>query len=320
MPEFMSPPEMENPRTKLSELLKKYIAGDSHEHTVFSNPTTRHEADYTFEQVFDYIKKEMNEGENQMQFVILAEHPSDAGDPRLVDGSDLLEHQNKIHQFIEQQKMQDIELPEMISGVEASIISADGQLDVPQEILSQMDFVIASKHDLRKVFPESNGNPNAEQLTQMYLGLMNNPHVDVIGHPNRYVSYEVLDQVDWDQLLNTAKETNTALEINVNAPMPPVLIKKLVSANVPIFIGTDAHTLKQYQNLPNEVNGQIEDVDRLNYPLSVKYSFWKQIAKVLRTLEEAECPPEQIITSSKERLNNWLSKEKSEREIEFGND
>lgn len=99
MSEFAPTPEIKE-KAKLSELLKKYLAGDSHEHTVFSNPATRHEADYSFEQVFDYVKKEMGEGENQMQFVIFAEHPSDAGNPQLVDGKDLLEHQNKIHDFV----------------------------------------------------------------------------------------------------------------------------------------------------------------------------------------------------------------------------
>ena len=308
MGETLSPIEIEKPRKHLSELLRYYMAGDSHEHTVFSNPTTRHEADYTFEQVFDYIKKEMSEGENHMEFVVFAEHPSDAGNPELVDGLALLEHQKQIHEFSAQQESG----PKLIGGVETSIISVDGQVDVPDEVLSQMDFVIASKHDLKKVFPESGGKPGAEQLTAMYLGLMNNLNIDVIGHPNRYVAEDVLKSMDWDGLIAQAKESHTALEINVNAPMPNWLIQKVVEGGAPIFIGTDAHTLQEYQRLPNKE--QIETVDdRLNYPLGMKMSFWKKMSKILRTLESVDANPEQVITSSYARLNNWLSKEKDQR-------
>jgi len=298
----------EEHRPRLKELLDRYMAGDSHEHTVFSNPESRHEADYTFEQVFNYVKKEMNEGENHMEFVVFAEHPSDAGNPELVDGLALLEHQKQIHEFSTQQELG----PKLISGVETSIISADGQVDVPGEVLSQMDFVIASKHDLRKVFPESGGNPSAEQLTAMYLGLMDNLNIDVIGHPNRYVAEDVLKSMDWDGLIAQAKESHTALEINVNAPMPDWLIQKVVEGGAPIFIGTDAHTLQEYQRLPNEA--QIETVDnRLDHPLGLKISFWKKMSKILRSLESAGANPEQVVTSSYARLNNWLIQEKDQR-------
>lgn len=314
MGETLNPIENENSKKRLSELVHYYMAGDSHEHTVFSNPKTRHEADYTFEQVFNYVREEMKEGETNMQFVIFAEHPSDAGDPELVDGQDLLKHQDAIHEFMKKEKEKGKEYPELISGVETSIISVDGQVDVPEEILSQMDFVIASKHDMRKVFPENNGNPDAAQLTKIYSNLMNNPNIDVIGHPNRYVAEDVLKSMDWDGLITRAKESHTALEINVNAPMPEWLIQKTVEGGAPIFIGTDAHTLKEYQKLPNETQIETAD-DKLNYPMGVKFSFWKKMSKILRTLEAVDADPKQIITSSKEQLNNWLSKEKNERSL-----
>jgi len=316
MSEFLPPNEVERSKSKLINLLHLYMAGDSHEHTVFSNPTTRHEADYTFEQVFRYIQSEINSGENKMEFVVLAEHASDAANPKLVNGQALLEHQEKVHDFMEKQKNEVAEYPELISGVETSIISAVGDLDVSDNVLSQIDLVIASKHDLKSVFPEQNGQPTAEQLTNIYLKLMQNPNVDVIGHPNRYVSYEDLNKMDWQTLFNTAKETHTALEINFNAPMPEELIKQAVAAGVPLFLGTDAHNLKDFQRLGEDIRQKIEKEDnRLDYPLGVKFSFWKKVARVLRTLEEVNAPAEQIITSSKENLADWLSKDKEERTI-----
>ena len=308
MSELQPNPDIKEPKKRIIDLLHMYVAGDSHEHTVFSNPKTRYEADYTFEQVFNYINEEINEGETAMQFVILAEHPSDAGNPEMVDGQTLLEHQNQIQVFMANQESQGKHLPRLISGVEADIMSTGGKVNLPDEILQQMDFVIASKHG-------GLGEPNAGELESMYLGLMSNPNIDVIGHPNRYVQGDILGSMHWDELFSKARETNTAIEININAPMPDWLIKKAVGLGVPLFIGTDAHNLEQYQNLPNEVRENIDQDKRLNYPLGVKYSFWKKMIRVLRSLEAAKCPPEQIITSSYERLIKWLTEEKSERKI-----
>jgi len=309
MPELL--PQLENePKPKLSELLEKYIHGDSHEHTVFK------EGAYSFEQIFNYVREEMKEGENQMEFVIFTEHPSDAGDPQEVSGQELLMHQAEIHKFNLEQEDIGEDSPKLISGVEADIISPEGKVNVPNEVLAQMDFVIASKHGgLEKFF---GGNPSAEQLKTMYVGLMQNPNVDVIGHPNRYVEYKTMENIDWDGLLSLARETKTAFEINVNASMPEWLIKKVVQAGVPICIGTDAHSLREYQNLPNEIQVTSE-FDRLKHPLGVKYSFWKKMSKILRTVDEAGAPPEQIINSSLGRLENWLSEEKKDRIISWQN-
>jgi len=315
MNESLSPQEFNAPRLTFRQLQEKFLGGDSHTHTIFSNPENRHEADYTFEQIFQYFKKEIDKGTNRAQFVILAEHASDAGDPQPVDGKDLLDHHSKVHAFNQEMSEQGAEKPKLVSGVEASIISPDGKVDAPDEILAQMDFVIGSKHDLRKVFPESNGDPNAGQLTTMYLDLMDNQHVDAIGHPNRYVKMEDLQKMDWEQIFQKAKETHTALEINLNAIMPDELIEKAVRAGVPLIIGTDMHTLAQYQQLPESVKSQIETVDeRLNFPPG--FQFWWRIARVLKILNRAGATSEQIITSSYDRLYDWLSKEKYERVME----
>lgn len=302
----------------LRELLTKYSPVVAHTHTSFSNPETRHEADYTAEQIRDYVQEQMNNAKGSAQCVVFAEHPSDAGNPKLVDGKDLLDHHRQIHEIRDTQESG----PKLYSGVESSIISAEGDLDVPDEVLSQLDIVIASKHDMRHVFPESNGNPNAEQLTKMYSNLMDNPNVDVIGHPNRYVQDEegnpntTLKQMDWEGLIAKARDTHTALEINFNAPMPVWLIKKTVEGGAPIFIGTDAHTLKDFQQLPEDVQISSED-ERLNYPLNAKIKFWRRtVYRLLKALDDAGATPDQVITSSSERLGDWLSQEKAGRKIE----
>ena len=311
--EIPSSIELEH-KLPITDLLHQYMAGESHDHTVFSNPITREEAFYTFEQVYEYIKKEINTGESQIEFVVFTEHPSDAGNPQLIDGQALLAHQNEIKKFNQAQESG----PQLFGGVESSIISAEGNLDVPNEVLAQMDLVIASKHDLKSAFPEQKGRITPEQLTHVYSNLMDNPHVDVIGHPNRYVSYDDLKLIDWKSLFEKAALTNTAIELNLNAPMPGWLVKMAVAAGAPLFIGTDAHTLKEYQKLANEEQMAIEDPDaRLEQPLGVKYSFWKKVVRMLRTLEEAKTPTDQVITSSVENIKAWLDCEKVDRVKEY---
>ena len=316
MSEFMPASEINEPKVKLSELLKKYIAGDSHEHTVFSNSAIRHEADYTFEQVFRYVNNEININDENIQFIVFAEHASSPGKPTLIDGKAILDHQRIIHEF-KDNLPQDRHYPELICGVETSIISAEGQVDVPDEILKQLDLVIGSKHALGTAFPEQNGNPNPEQITHLYSKLMDNENVDVIGHPDR-MSDKDLENVDWDSLIDKAKQTHTALELNIKSPMPSWLIEKIVKGRAPIFIGTDTHVLSEFQRLPNGIELENED-ERLNYPMGLKFSFWKKIARILRKLEECGATQEQVISSSSKRLLNWLAKEKPERKIEFQN-
>lgn len=315
---FMPEEEQKESKPRLSELLQKYMGGDGHIHSVFSNPSTRHEADYSFDQIYKFTKDELNK-QGGTEFMILAEHPSDAGNPQRVSGESLLEHQQAIDRLNQERDEQD---PKLLCAVEADIISPQGEVNVPNKVLSQIDLVLGSKHDLRQVFPESNGQPDARQLTDMYLGLMDNPHIDVIAHPNRYVPYETLQQMDWGAIFQKARETKTALEINLNASLTEELIKMAVAHGVPLIIGTDAHALSQYQQLSEEAKKSIEEAEdpateRLKYPLGVKYSFWKRVSKILRVLDEASTPSEQIITSSRKNLEKWLFKEKSEREINW---
>lgn len=307
-------PEEEKERVRISTLLDRYMAGDSHEHTIFSNPLTRHEADYDFKQIVDYVQREVNRGKHQTEFIVFTEHSSDTGNAKLIDGIDLLKHKQEIEDYKSQLESEGLKFPKIYSGVEANIISPEGDLDVPNDILAEMDLVIASKHDMRPVFPESNGQPNAEELTNLYLNLMDNPEVDVIGHPTRDVHWQIIEQMDWEALFAKSIETNTAIEINIGVPLPRKIIKMAARAGAPLFIGTDAHILEQFQFLTKQEKATIENSDdRLQYPLGVKYSFWKKVVKILRALEEVNTPAEQVITSSSKNFEDWISKEKKDR-------
>ena len=94
----------------------------------------------------------------------------------------------------------------LLEGLEVDI-RADVRLDLPDEILSRMDIVIASIHS---AFGQSR-----EQITGRLVRTIHNPHVDVIGHPSgRLLGERQPYLVEWDDVFHAAAEHGVALEIN----------------------------------------------------------------------------------------------------------
>ncbi len=94
----------------------------------------------------------------------------------------------------------------VLEGVEVDI-RADGRLDLPDEVLQEMDVVVASVHS---AFAQTK-----EQLTRRLVGAIENPHVDVLGHPTgRLLGERDEYPVDWDEVFRAAARRGTALEIN----------------------------------------------------------------------------------------------------------
>ncbi|MHC1781700.1 MAG: DNA polymerase/3'-5' exonuclease PolX [Anaerolineaceae bacterium] len=124
----------------------------------------------------------------------------------------------------------------VLHGVEVEILS-DGSLDYPDEVLAGLEIVVASMHyDLRQ--------PRAE-ITARLVKAMHSPHVDIIAHPTGrlYPDVESAD-LDWENVLETAYETNTILEINSNPnrlDLDEIISRRAVEAGVLLAINTDSH-------------------------------------------------------------------------------
>jgi DNA polymerase (family 10) len=116
-------------------------------------------------------------------------------------------------------------------------INADGNLDFPDEILAQLDFVIASLHvSLRQP---------REQITARLLNAIRNPHVDLIGHPRgQYIPDREPADLDMDAVFEAARQSGIALEINANPrrlDLEAQYARRAVELGIPISINTDAH-------------------------------------------------------------------------------
>ncbi|MGH3065472.1 MAG: DNA polymerase/3'-5' exonuclease PolX [Gaiellaceae bacterium] len=122
----------------------------------------------------------------------------------------------------------------VLRGIEANI-KADGSLDVADDVLAQLDWVIASLHTSFDRSP-----------TERILGVMDNPHVDCIGHlTGRRLLKRQGAAVDVERIVERAVETGTALEVNSQADrldMRDTHARLAGEAGVRIPITTDAHS------------------------------------------------------------------------------
>ncbi|ADO45645.1 PHP domain protein [Hydrogenobacter thermophilus TK-6] len=119
----------------------------------------------------------------------------------------------------------------ILKGCEVDILP-DGSLDLPDEFLAEFDFVVASIHTR---FSQDN--------TYRILKAIENPYVNLIGHPTGK-SYGTREgyPLDMDRVIQLAKETGTALELNTfRADLSPENVRKCMQKGVFIAIVTDAH-------------------------------------------------------------------------------
>ncbi|MBC9932845.1 DNA polymerase/3'-5' exonuclease PolX [Chitinophaga qingshengii] len=123
-------------------------------------------------------------------------------------------------------------------GVEVDILM-DGSLDLPDRLLQQFDWVVASVHS---GFTHDN--------TARLLKACEHPCVNCIGHPGgRLLGTWEGYAVNWEQLMVKAAATNTALEINAQPDrmdLPDELVKMALSKDVQLVIDTDAHALAHF--------------------------------------------------------------------------
>ena len=144
----------------------------------------------------------------------------------------------RLEEKLEAVRAADERYPEirLLCGSEVDILK-DGTLDYEDALLAELDFVVASIH--------TSFNVGEEAMTERVVRAMNNPYVNTIAHPtgrilNRREPYEV----NVSRLIEEAKSTNTALELNsypdrLDLSVP--YVREAMNAGVRITIDTDAH-------------------------------------------------------------------------------
>jgi DNA polymerase (family 10) len=127
----------------------------------------------------------------------------------------------------------------LLSGVEVDIL-ADGSLDGDEDILSRLDIVVASIH-MRYREEEA-------AMTKRILSAIENPHVDIIGHPTgRLLGRREPFPVDMDAIIDAAARTGTVMEINASPDrmdINDIYARRACERGVKITVNADAHSIK----------------------------------------------------------------------------
>ena len=124
-------------------------------------------------------------------------------------------------------------------------IKADGTLDLPDQVLAQLDLTVASIH--------SSFRASKDQQTKRLLNAIENPHVAIIGHPTGTLIGEREGyEFDADAVFRAAARTGTALEINANPArldLPADLARRARELGCTFSIDTDAHHIEDMDNM-----------------------------------------------------------------------
>jgi DNA polymerase (family X) len=132
----------------------------------------------------------------------------------------------------------------ILRGIECDILR-DGSLDLPDDVLAELDWVQASVHGGQRM--------PVRELTKRTVEAMRNPHVRCLSHPKgRILNHRPENALDLDRVFEVAVRTGVALEVN---GLPDRLdlsgehVREALEAGVPIVVSTDAHSVRGLGNM-----------------------------------------------------------------------
>lgn len=151
----------------------------------------------------------------------------------------------------------------MLCGTECDI-KPDGTLDYSNKVLEQFDFVYIGIHTAMKM--------DKETMTNRIIKGMQNEQADFLAHPTgRLIGKRDPYEVDIEQIIDTAKETNTRLEINSfpdRLDLDDTHVKQAKEHGVQFVLGTDAHSVSNLSfmrfGIATARRGWLEKEDILN--------------------------------------------------------
>ena len=132
----------------------------------------------------------------------------------------------------------------VLKGIEVDLLEKGG-LDLPDDVLAEADWVVASLH--------YGQNQSREKITARLIEAIENPHVAVIGHPTgRLINRRPAYDVDLEAVIAAAARTGTFLEINANPwrlDLDDRHAAAAKAAGVKLVISTDAHSTRGFDVL-----------------------------------------------------------------------
>jgi len=195
------------------------IKGDVHMHTVETDGRN------TIEEMAEAAK------ERGYKYMAITDHSKNLAFANGLDDKRAVEHIKRIREVGKQ-----IDGIKIFAGIEVDIL-ADGDLDLSDDVLAQMDIVIASVHS---VF-----NQEAEKMTERLIKAIENPNTSIIGHPTGRIQLR-RDSYPFDMhaVLTAAAKHKVAMELNAypdRLDLNDVHLRQAKQHGVKTVINTDAH-------------------------------------------------------------------------------
>jgi DNA polymerase (family 10) len=130
----------------------------------------------------------------------------------------------------------------ILAGAEVDILP-DGELDLKDDILKELDIVIASVH--------SNFKMPKEKMTARVLTAFQNKHVNIFAHPTgRLIGEREAYEIDLEKVLEAAKKNGVIIEVNAHPKrldLTDIWCKRAKKLGVKVAINTDAHSTDQLE-------------------------------------------------------------------------
>ena len=200
-------------------LEQKDLRGDVHMHTVETDGRC------TIKEMAEAAKA------RGYEYMAITDHSKNLAMANGLDDKRALEHIQKIRRCNEQ-----IDGITIFAGIECDIL-ADGSLDLSDDVMAQMDIVIASVH--------SHFTQERAQMTDRVVKAIANPHVGLLGHPTgRLLLRRDAYQLDMDAVMKAAAQHKVAMELNAypdRLDLCDVHLRMARERGIPVVINTDSH-------------------------------------------------------------------------------
>ncbi len=163
----------------------------------------------------------------------------------------------------------------VLKGIEVDILK-DGSLDLPDEILKELDLTVCSVH--------YNRNLSKNKQTERIIRAMDNPYFNILGHPTgRLINERDPYEIDLEKIMEAARDRGCFLEINAHPDrldLPARYCKMARDMDLKVAVSTDAHSLADLDfvrfGIYQARRGWLEAKDVLNT------RSWKQLKKMLQ--------------------------------------
>jgi len=200
-----------------------------------------------------------------LKYIAITDHSKNLAMTNGLDDARALAHVRRIREVDKEMKGS----IRVLAGIEVDIL-ADGELDLADATLAEMDVVVASVH--------SHFDQPAAEITARVLRAMDNPHVRILGHPTgRKVLGREGYAIDIEQVLQRAAALGVAVEHNASparADLSDLHLRRAKEIGCKIVVDTDAHAT--------------EELDQMRYGITQLRRAWLTAGDVLNTAESAE--------------------------------